>query len=66
MLFKKSDLLSIISLKSEKDPPSSFDSSMAIDSAALLPVNKVSTFDEYASMVFCAPYSEAIPYNLLE
>ena len=51
---KKSDLLNIISLKSEKDDKSSFDS-MAIDGAALvhlLPVNNVSTFDEYASMVF--------------
>ena len=51
---KKSDLLNIISLKSEKDSPSSFDS-IVIDGAALvhlLPVKNVCIFDEYASMVF--------------
>ena len=61
---KKSDLLNIISQKSEQDPPSYFDS-MAIDGAALvhlLPVNNVSTFDEYASMVFVPHKSK----NLLE
>ena len=45
---KTSDLLNIISQRSEQDPPSYFDS-MAIDGAALvhlLPVNN------YASMIF--------------
>ena len=47
-----SDLLNIISQKSEQDLPRYFDS-MAIDGAALvhlLPVNNVSTFNEYASI----------------
>ena len=51
----KSDLLHILEHFRQQDPPSSFDV-VAYDGAALvhfLPTKHTTTFDEYASSVFC-------------